>query len=133
MDADRLGRGEQIAGICAAVLFIVMFLGWFGAPDEIDGVPTGTAAAAAAGFDTTASAWESYDFTDILLVITIIVAVGGAVATMMARDVALPVAASALTAGLGILSFVFVGGASSTRPVRGRLRPRVARSGCSSA
>jgi hypothetical protein len=100
MEADRLGRGEQIAGICAVILFIVMFFTWFKVPgaDQVE----------AAGFDAGANAWQSYDFTDLILIVTILVAAGGALATMMARDVALPVAASAITAGLGILSFVFV-------------------------
>lgn len=108
MDTGRLGRGEAIAGVCAAILFIVMFFGWFGLPEEVNGQATGIGLAEAAGFDTTFSAWQSYDFTDLLLLVTIVVAVGGAIATAMARDVALPVAVSALTAGLGILSFVFV-------------------------
>ena len=108
MDADRLGRGEQIAGICAAILFIIMFFSWFSLPDTVDGVPTGVGLAEAAGIDTSINAWQAYDFTDLVLLVTILVAVGGAIATLMARDVALPVAASAITAGLGILSFVFV-------------------------
>jgi hypothetical protein len=108
MDADRLGRGEQIAGICAVILFIFMFFNWFSLPDEVNGVPTGVGLAEAAGIDTSINAWQAYDFTDLILLVTIVVAAGGAVATLMARDVALPVAASAITAGLGILSFVFV-------------------------
>jgi hypothetical protein len=108
MDVDRLGRGERIAGICAGILFIVMFFNWFSFPDEVNGVATGVGLADAAGFDTGFNAWQSYDFTDLILLVTIVVAAGGAVATLMARDVALPVAASAITAGLGILSFVFV-------------------------
>jgi hypothetical protein len=119
MDAGRLGRGEQIAGICAVILFIVMFFGWFGAPDEIDGVPTGIDLAEAAGFDTSFNAWQSYDFTDLVLLVTIVVAVAGAVATLMARDVALPVAASALTAGLGVLSFLFVAWSIINTPSEG--------------
>jgi hypothetical protein len=102
MDADRLGRGEQIAGICAAVLFIVMFFNWFSLPGGDQAEAVGI------DIDTGLNAWQSYDFTDLILLVTIVVAVGGAIATMMARDVALPVAASAITAGLGILSFVFV-------------------------
>ncbi len=105
MDSGRLGRGETIAGVCAVLLFIVMFFGWFSlpGPDEVATPFGGTIS-----FDASANAWQSYDFTDLLLLVTIVVAVGGAVATAMARDVALPVAVSALTAGLGILSFVFV-------------------------
>ena len=41
MDTSRLGRGEMIAGVSAVILFIVMFLGWFKFPDEINGVATG--------------------------------------------------------------------------------------------
>ena len=108
MDSARLGRGEMVAGVCAAILFFVMFLGWFGAPDEVEGITIDLGIAEAAGIDTTANAWQAYDFTDLVLLVTIVVAVGGAIATLMARDVALPVAASALTAGLGVLSFVFV-------------------------
>src|SRR5829696_2639002 len=108
MDADRLGRGERIAGICAVLLFIFMFFNWFSLPDEVNGVATGVGLAEAAGIDTSINAWQAYDFTDLILLVTIVVAAGGAVATLMARDVALPVAASAITAGLGILSFVFV-------------------------
>jgi hypothetical protein len=85
-----------------------MFFNWFSLPDEIDGVATGVGLAEAAGIDTGINAWQAYDFTDLILMLTIIVAAGGAVATLMARDVALPVAASAITAGLGILSLVFV-------------------------
>ncbi len=102
MDADRLGRGEQIAGICAVILFIVMFFNWFSLPGADEANAVGI------DIDTGLNAWQSYDFTDLILMVTIIVAAGGAVATLMARDVALPVAASAITAGLGILSFVFV-------------------------
>ena len=58
--------------------------------------------------DTTANAWQSFSFIDIILFITVIVAVAFGVAAAMARDVALPVAASAITAGLGILSTILI-------------------------
>ena len=102
MDVDRLGRGEQIAGICAVLLFLVMFFNWFKLPGADEANAVGI------NIDTGLNAWQSYDFTDLIMLVTIVVAAGGAVATLMARDVALPVAASAITAGLGILSFVFV-------------------------
>lgn len=106
MDVNRLRTGEKIAGIAAVLLFIVMFLNWFGL-----GAPEGTEQAAEAfGVDVSVSlnAWESFSFIDLILLLTIIVAVGLAVASAMARTVALPVAASALTAGLGILSTLLV-------------------------
>ena len=109
MDADRLRTGELIAGIAAVALFIIMFLPWFG----IGGV-AGEAIEQAQdlGFapdvDTTANAWQSFDFIDIVLFVTVIVAVAFAAATAMSQTVALPVAASAITAGLGILSTVLI-------------------------
>jgi hypothetical protein len=109
MDADRLRTGELIAAVSAVALFIIMFLPWF----EVGGV-AGEALDQAQdlGFagevDTSANAWESFDFIDLVLLVTIVVAVGLAVAAMAARTVALPVAASALTAGLGILSTLLI-------------------------
>jgi hypothetical protein len=107
MEASRLRTGELIAGVSAVALFIIMFLPWFGidfggaeiAEDLGVAVPE-----ASADFN----AWESFDFIDIVLLVTILVAVGLAVASAMAQTVALPVAASALTAGLGILSTLLV-------------------------
>jgi hypothetical protein len=108
MDANRLGRGEMIAAVSAVILFIVMFFGWFKFPDEVNGVATGVDLASAAGVDTSFNAWQSYDFTDLILLVTIIVTIGSAVMAASAREMALPVASSALVAGLGILSLVFV-------------------------
>jgi hypothetical protein len=119
METSRLGRGEMIAAVSAVVLFIVMFLGWFKFPDEINGQATGVDIAAAAGVDTTFNAWQSYDFTDLILLLTIIVTIGTTVSAAMAREIALPVAASALVAGLGILSFVFVGWSIINTPSSG--------------
>jgi hypothetical protein len=109
MDASRLTRGEQVAAIAGIALLVIMFLPWFG----IGGV-AGEALEQAQdlGFapdvSTSANAWESFDVIDLVLLLTVIAAVGVAVAAMMAQTVALPIAASAITAGLGILSTVLV-------------------------
>src|ERR687891_2920762 len=103
MDTSRLRTGELIAGVGAVALFIIMFLPWFGfdvgggdvSEDLGIAIPEGSAHF---------SAWESFDFIDLVLLLTVIVAVGLAIATAMAQTVSLPVAASALTAGRGILS-----------------------------
>jgi hypothetical protein len=109
MDADRLRTGELIAAVSAVALFIIMFLPWFGLDTE---VPAGAEEAAEAiGVtipDASFNAWESFDFIDLVLLVTIVVAVGLAVAAMAAQTVALPVAASSITAGLGILSTLLV-------------------------
>jgi hypothetical protein len=109
MDASRLTRGEQVAAIAGIALLVIMFLPWFG----IGGV-AGEAIEQAQdlGFapdvSTSANAWESFDVIDLVLLLTVIAAVGVAVAAMMAQTVAMPIAASAITAGLGILSTVLV-------------------------
>ena len=109
MDADRLRPGEAIAGISAVVLFIVMFLPWFGIDAEVPAGAEDVAEAIGVTIpDTSFNAWESFDFIDLVLLVTVVVAVGMAIATMAAQTVALPVAASALTAGLGILSTLLV-------------------------
>jgi hypothetical protein len=106
MDAGKLGRGELIAAVSGAALFIIMFLPWFGydfgsAGDVAENLGVSVP-------DANFNAWESFGFIDIVLFVTVIVAVAFGVAAAMARDVTLPVAASAITAGLGILSLVLV-------------------------
>ena len=87
-----------------------MFLGWYGAPEIETGIPglDVEGIAEAAGIDTSVSAWQAFDFIDIVLAVTIVVAVGLALMSAMAQTVALPVAASSITAGLGILSTLLV-------------------------
>ena len=108
MDVSRLRQGEKIAAVSGLALFIFMFFSWFGAPNiEINGVDI-TGSIEAAGGDTTLNAWQSFDFIDIILLVTVIVAVGLAAATAASTTINLPVAASALTAGFGILSTLLV-------------------------
>jgi len=101
MDTNRISQGEMIAAVAALVLFIVMFLTWFS-------VDLGDAADLLVGVDTGANAWQAFGFIDIVLFVTIIVAVGGAVVAATATSVNAPVAVSAITAGFGIVSFLLV-------------------------
>jgi hypothetical protein len=107
----------MIAGISGVLLFIFMFFGWYGAPDVVDeAVEQAQQAAEALGVDapavenadTTVNAWESFDFTDLILLIAVLVSVGLAAMTLMGSSASLPVAGSALTCGIGALAFVFV-------------------------
>ncbi|MBA2521968.1 MAG: hypothetical protein H0V25_01435 [Solirubrobacterales bacterium] len=104
MDTNRLNQGEMIAAVSALVLLVVMFISWFGIdiPDEAVGLVS------AAGIDTSANAWQSFSFIDIVLFVTILVAIGGALATANAQTVSAPVAISAITAALGILSVLLI-------------------------
>ena len=103
MDVTRLSQGQKIAAGSAIVLFIVMFFSWFGTPDsEL------TRFAQAAGADTSFSAWQSFDFIDLILFLTVIVAVGGAVLVASGSAANLPVPASTVTAALGAFSTLLV-------------------------
>jgi hypothetical protein len=96
----------MLAGVAGAALFIIMFLKWFGLPEvagvEIEGF------AEAAGADTSISAWQAFDFIDIVLFLAVIAGVGLMVLAAAQSNVNLPVAASAITAGLGILASLLV-------------------------
>lgn len=114
MDVARLGRGELIAAVSGLALFILLFLPWFGVGGDVgEAFEQSREFAEGLGFatpdaDANFNAWESFDLIDLVLAVTAIVAVGAGVAGAAARAVALPVAASAITAGLGILSTLLV-------------------------
>jgi hypothetical protein len=101
MDLSRLRRGEQIAAISGIALFIFMFFDWFGVKISAGGL--GTFNVSGGG-----NAWEWFSFIDIILFLTAAAAVTLAVLTATQRTVNLPVAASAITAGLGILAVVLI-------------------------
>jgi hypothetical protein len=76
--STTLSRGKQIAGAAAVVLLIDLFLSWYG-------VDLGGAFGAVAdrfGVDTSASAWQAFSYTDILLFLLVLATlawVGGSV------------------------------------------------------
>ncbi len=103
MDFTRLTQGEKIAGVSGIALILIMFIfKWFGLKVSGD----------AGGFGFTVegseNAWGSYGFIDIVLFITVVAAVGLALISASETEVGLPVAASAVVAGLGILSVVLI-------------------------
>jgi hypothetical protein len=104
VDLNRLSRGEKIAGAAAVLLFIDMFLSWYSA--NISGALS--AAASRFGVDTSATAWQAFSTTDILLLITIIVALAMVGTRAMARTVNLPVSLPLVVAALGALMTLLV-------------------------
>jgi uncharacterized membrane protein YgcG len=94
MDVNKLGQGEKVAAGSAIVLFIVMFFSWFGAPDNAI-----TNALGAAGVDTTANAWQSFDFIDLVLLLTIVVAVAAAVVKASDTPVEFPLSTAVTVLG----------------------------------
>jgi hypothetical protein len=102
MDFSRLRTGELIAGICGVLLLIVMFFSWYGVGGAAGSILS------AANIDTTVNAWKAFDFIDLVLFVTAIVAIGAAVLAASGRSVALPVAASVVVTVLGIVVVLLV-------------------------
>jgi len=104
VDANRLGRGEMIAAVSAIALLLIMFIfKWFG----VDFGEDEFGLAAQTG-DISVNAWQAFGFIDIILFITILVAIGVAVMSANAQSANLPVAGSALVAALGILCVLLI-------------------------
>lgn len=108
MDLSKLRRGELIAAVGGIVMLVAMFfLDWY-AVDVNIGTPFGDIGGSGAGF----GPWDGQGFTgtvaDLVILAAAIAAIGLAAVTATSRTVALPVAASALTAGLGIGAVVMV-------------------------
>ncbi len=99
MDFTRLTQGEKIAGVSAIALILIMFIfDWFGLKADVSGFTA----------EGSRNAWGSYGFIDIVLFITVAAAIGLALLSASQTEVGLPVAASAVVAGLGILSVVLI-------------------------
>jgi hypothetical protein len=98
MDVDRLTQGEKIAGVAAILLFISMFFAWFGfdTPGNELGI----------SIDASFNAWQSFDFIDLVLLVTVLVTLGTVLAKASDRDVDFPLAA--VVAALGGLSTLLV-------------------------
>jgi hypothetical protein len=79
VDFSRLGTGYRIMVGAAVLLFIDMFLGWY----EPGGV--------LGDLNIDANAWEIFDITDILMLLTIILAIGAAVLHLRNLDGATPI------------------------------------------
>ena len=108
MDLGKLRRGELIAAVAGIVLLIsLFFLDWYAVDINLS-TPFGDVSGSGLEF----GAWDGQGFTgtiaNLVILAAAIAAVGLALVTATSRTVALPVAASALTAGLGIAAFVMV-------------------------
>jgi hypothetical protein len=103
MDTSAVGRGETIAGVSAVALLLIMFIfDWFGFGGTIDtGIGT---VDIGGGFN----AWQSFEFIDIILFLTIGAAIAVAAMAASGAGAGLPVAGSAIVTGLGGLSTILI-------------------------
>lgn len=108
MDIGKLRRGELIAAVGGIVLLIAMFgVDWYAGGADVS-TPFGNVEVEGSGF----GPWDGQGFTgtiaSLVILAAALAAIGLAVLTATSRTVALPVAASALTAGLGVAAVVMV-------------------------
>ena len=93
MDTSRISFGEMITGISGIVLFILMFLPWFG-PERAP---------------VSLSAWTSFSFIDILLFLVCVVAVAlPALRAAGAMPAGLPASPGQIAALAGVIAFLLV-------------------------
>lgn len=105
---ENLRTGEKIAGASGLALLIIMFLGWWGVPG-LDGAAAETAEALGVGdVSTTFNAWEPASFLDIIWFLTAVSGIALAALAFSRTQTNMPVALSAITAGLGILSVLTI-------------------------
>jgi hypothetical protein len=81
-------------------LLIIMFFSWYGIGGEASDV------AGSFGIDTTANAWQSFDFTDILMFLTAIIAIAGAAAAATGNQLPFPAATATFGAGAAVALLV---------------------------
>ena len=95
---ENLRTGEKIAGASGVLLILIMFIfDWFEVSAE-GGI----------GPSIGGNAWEVFSGIDIVLLIAALAGIALAVISATQSQVDMPVATSAITAGLGILAVVLV-------------------------
>ena len=100
MDTSRISFGEMVAAVSGLVLFIVMFMPWFGVSADFEGVGTTSV---------DANAWESFGFIDIVLFLVALLAIGAALARAAgAVPPELPAPLGMIVAAGGVLAVLLI-------------------------
>jgi hypothetical protein len=102
IDASRLRRGEVIAGASAVVLFLAMFVAWYGYRVKTVSLKS---------FDIPApsqDAWNAFSVVDIYLLLTVVVALALTFTQASRRSPAMPVSLSVIASVLGALATLLI-------------------------
>jgi hypothetical protein len=102
--SKKLSRGEKIASASAVLLFVCMFLDWFGA--KVSGVSGFSGSVESAGVG--GSAWDTLDVIPIFLMLAIVLAVGVAVIRVTDADLELSISLNAIVAAGGALAVLLI-------------------------
>jgi hypothetical protein len=92
VDAQRLSRGERIAGAAAVLLLVDMFLSWY----------------SSAVSSASANAWQAFGTTDILIFLTCLAAVAMVGLTVMGRTAGVALSVPMVVAALGGLTTLII-------------------------
>ena len=98
MDTSRISFGEMIAGVGGLLLFLFMFIDWYGVDVDIAGFE------ASGGFN----AWQAFSLIDILLFLAAAVAIAITVARALGALPALPMPAGQIVAIAGAVAVVLI-------------------------
>ena len=98
MDTSRISFGEMIAGVSGLLLFLFMFIDWYGVDVDVAGFT------ASGGFN----AWQAFSFIDLLLFLAAAVAIAVAVARALGALPALPMPAGQIVAIAGAIAVLLI-------------------------
>jgi len=102
MDISRLRTGERLAGAAGIALLVFMFFDWFG-------IKASVGFGGISGITEGGNAFQTLAFPiDFLILLGALAGIGLAFLAASQRSINLPVAASAITAALGILATALV-------------------------
>jgi hypothetical protein len=105
VDLTKLGTGYRIAAGAAVLLFIDMWLSWYGVGGQLGELAQ---AAGITGVDTTANAFQAFDLTDLLMLLTVAVAIGATVLHLQNMDGAVPFPAPLALVGIAGYTAVII-------------------------
>jgi hypothetical protein len=101
---NKLKRGETVAGLSAVLLFVSMFLHWFG----VEYVNNGPLLFLISGTGPGKSAWEALDYDPILFLLTVVATLGTVALRWAMAPPRLSLAADAITAVFGVASALLI-------------------------
>jgi hypothetical protein len=90
VDLGRVRLFEWLTGLAGVVLFVSLFLPWYGAE----------------GTEATASAWQAFSVLDFVLALAALLAIALVVVTAMQRTAAVPQTVSAFVVWMGVVAVI---------------------------
>ena len=111
MDTTKLRLGEVVAGASAILLFIVMFFHWYGIKTGFssqDSALFKSITGRSVGETIGVSAWRIFSYTDLLLLLLIILALGMVLLSATQRSTALPISMNVIVTAFGAIMTLIV-------------------------